>query len=303
MIVGAVSKSVFTVDEKEREKNVEETYEALQFLENELKDKKFFGGEEFGLVDIAAVFIAFWIPIFQEIAGLQLFTSEKFPILYKWSQEFLNHPFIVGAVSKSVFTVDEKEREKNVEETYEALQFLENELKDKKFFGGEEFGLVDIAAVFIAFWIPIFQEIAGLQLFTSEKFPILYKWSQEFLNHPFIVGAVWKSVFTVDEKEREKNVEETYEALQFLENELKDKKFFGGEEFGLVDIAAVFIAFWIPIFQEIAGLQLFTSEKFPILYKWSQESLNHPFVQEVLPPRDPLFTFFKARYESLSASK
>ena len=118
-----------------------------------------------------------------------------------------------------------------------------------------------------------------------------------------IVGAVWKSVFTVDEKEREKNVEETYEALQFLENELKDKKFFGGEEFGLVDIAAVFIAFWIPIFQEIAGLQLFTSEKFPILYKWSQEFLNHPFVHEVLPPRDPLFAYFKARYESLSASK
>ena len=117
------------------------------------------------------------------------------------------------------------------------------------------------------------------------------------------MGAVWKSVFTVDEKEREKNVEETYEALQFLENELKDKKFFGGEEFGLVDIAAVFIAFWIPIFQEIAGLQLFTSEKFPILYKWSQEFLNHPFVHEVLPPRDPLFAYFKARYESLSASK
>ncbi|KAG5009880.1 hypothetical protein JHK87_018395 [Glycine soja] len=119
----------------------------------------------------------------------------------------------------------------------------------------------------------------------------------------YIVGAVSKSVFTVDEKEREKNVEETYEALQFLENELKDKKFFGGEEFGLVDIAAVFIAFWIPIFQEIAGLQLFTSEKFPILYKWSQEFLNHPFVHEVLPPRDPLFAYFKARYESLSASK
>ena len=117
------------------------------------------------------------------------------------------------------------------------------------------------------------------------------------------MGAVSKSVFTVDEKEREKNVEETYEALQFLENELKDKKFFGGEEFGLVDIAAIFIAFWIPIFQEIAGLQIFTSEKFPKLYKWSQEFMSHPVVKEVLPPRDPLFAFFKARYESLSASK
>nr|AFK41515.1 unknown [Lotus japonicus] len=58
-----------------------------------------------------------------------------------------------------------------------------------------------------------------------------------------VVTAAWKSVFTADEKEREKNIQESFEALQFLENELKDKKFFGGEEFGFVDITAVFIAF------------------------------------------------------------
>ncbi|TKY65943.1 glutathione S-transferase [Spatholobus suberectus] len=118
-----------------------------------------------------------------------------------------------------------------------------------------------------------------------------------------VVGAAWKAVYTVDEEEREKNVEESFEALQFLENELKDKKFFGGEEFGLVDIAAVYIAFWIPIFQEIGGLELFTSENFPKLYKWSQEFVNHPVVKESLPPRDPVFAFLKRRYESLSASK
>ncbi|XP_027349072.1 probable glutathione S-transferase [Abrus precatorius] len=118
-----------------------------------------------------------------------------------------------------------------------------------------------------------------------------------------IVGAAWKAVFTADEKEREKNLEESSEALQFLENELKDKKFFGGEEFGLVDIAAVFIAFWIPLIQDIAGLKIFTSEKFPKLYNWSQEFLNHSVVKEVVPPRDPLFAFFKGRYESLTASK
>ncbi|KAJ1376766.1 Thioredoxin-like superfamily [Sesbania bispinosa] len=114
------------------------------------------------------------------------------------------------------------------------------------------------------------------------------------------VTAPWKAVFTVDEKEREKNVEESYEALQFLENELKGK-FFGGEEINFVDIAAVFIAFWIPLVQEIAGLELFTSEKFPKLYEWSQELINHPVVKECLPPRDPLFSFFKARYDSLTS--
>ncbi|KAL2336527.1 hypothetical protein Fmac_010973 [Flemingia macrophylla] len=118
-----------------------------------------------------------------------------------------------------------------------------------------------------------------------------------------VVSAAWKAVFTVDEKEREKNTEESWEALRFLENEIKDNKYFGGDEIGLIDIAAVFIAFWIPIFQEVGGLGLFTSDKFPKLYKWSQELINHPVIKEVLPPRDPILAFFKARYESLAASK
>ena len=113
----------------------------------------------------------------------------------------------------------------------------------------------------------------------------------------------WNVVFKVDEKECEKNVEETFEALQFHENELKDKKFFGGEEIGLVDIVVVYTAFWVPVVQEIAGLELFTSEKFPKLHNWSQEFLNHPIVKESLPPRDPIFSFFKGRYEILFTSK
>ncbi|MED6209821.1 putative glutathione S-transferase [Stylosanthes scabra] len=113
--------------------------------------------------------------------------------------------------------------------------------------------------------------------------------------------AVWKSVFTIDENERETNIKEVHEAFQFLEDELKGK-FFGGEEFGFVDIAAVNIAFWVPMLQEIAGLQLLTNENFPKLYKWSQEFLSKPTIKECLPPRDPIFGIFKGRYESLLAS-
>jgi len=112
----------------------------------------------------------------------------------------------------------------------------------------------------------------------------------------------WKTAFTLDEKEREKSFEETEEAFQFLENELKDK-FFGGDEIGLIDITAVFIAFWFPIVQEVTGLKLFTSEKFPKLYNWSQEFNNHPIIKENLPSKEGLLAFFKARYESLVASK
>ncbi|RHN46287.1 putative glutathione transferase [Medicago truncatula] len=116
-----------------------------------------------------------------------------------------------------------------------------------------------------------------------------------------IVSTSFKSVFSLDEKEREKNIEEATEALHFLENELKDK-YFGGEEFNFVDIAAVFVAFWVPLVQDITELQLFTAEKFPKLYNWSQEFLDHPVVKETLPPREPLFAFFKGRYESLLAA-
>ncbi|AES79414.1 putative glutathione transferase [Medicago truncatula] len=116
------------------------------------------------------------------------------------------------------------------------------------------------------------------------------------------LSAARKAAFTIDEKEREKAIEETEEAFQVLENELKET-FFGGEEIGIVDIAAVFIAFWFPIVQEATNLNLFTSEKFPKLYKWSQDFTNHPIVKDKLPPREGLLTYFKARYESLLASK
>ncbi|XP_020226480.1 probable glutathione S-transferase [Cajanus cajan] len=112
-----------------------------------------------------------------------------------------------------------------------------------------------------------------------------------------ILPALWNACWS-DEKGRDKAVEEALEALKILQEALKDKRFFGGETIGLVDIAANFIGYWVAILQEIAGLELLTIEKFPKLYKWSQEFVNHPVIKESLPPRDKLFAFFKA-----SASK
>ncbi|KAK7395194.1 hypothetical protein VNO78_15741 [Psophocarpus tetragonolobus] len=106
------------------------------------------------------------------------------------------------------------------------------------------------------------------------------------------------SIVAIDEKEKEKAKEELFEGLKFLENELKEK-YFGGEEIGFVDIAAVFI----PIIQEIAGFQLFTSDNFPKLFKWSQDFHNHPVVNQIMPPKDQLFAYFKARAQSLAAKK
>ncbi|KAK2360893.1 putative glutathione S-transferase [Trifolium repens] len=111
------------------------------------------------------------------------------------------------------------------------------------------------------------------------------------------LSVVRKVVFTIDEKEREKSIEEMELAFQFLENELNDK-FFGGEDISIVDITAAFIAL-----HEVMGLNLFTSEKFPKLYKWSQDFNNHPIVKQKLPPKETLLAFYKSRLENLVASK
>ncbi|KAL1330857.1 hypothetical protein HN51_048097 [Arachis hypogaea] len=114
---------------------------------------------------------------------------------------------------------------------------------------------------------------------------------------PTVVKAAW----TIQNEEREKAIQEATEALQFIENELKryNHKFFGGDTIGLVDIAASFIAYWLPLLEEAADLTLLTVDKFPNLHKWSQEFTNHPVVKDNLPPRNGLLGFYKARYAAL----
>ena len=109
--------------------------------------------------------------------------------------------------------------------------------------------------------------------------------------------ALWKALWS-EEKDRKEAVEEACEHLKTLENELKDKKFFGGENIGIVDIAANFIAYWIGVIEEASGyaVKFFTEEKFPILHKWSNEFVNCDVVKEKLPERKQLIAFFGARF-------
>ncbi|KAM3690167.1 hypothetical protein ACJW30_09G101200 [Castanea mollissima] len=99
--------------------------------------------------------------------------------------------------------------------------------------------------------------------------------------------AILKACWGEDQKEREKAAEELSKLLQFLENELKGKRFFGGETIGLVDIAANMIGYWLGIFEEASGVsELLTSEKFPKLFNWANEFVSVSAIKESLPPRD-----------------
>ncbi|KAG2690699.1 hypothetical protein I3760_09G201500 [Carya illinoinensis] len=77
-------------EEQEREKAGEEAAELLKLLEKELQEKRFFGGENIGMVDIAANVIGFSLGAHEEASGVKLMTREKFPKLCNWRDEFMS---------------------------------------------------------------------------------------------------------------------------------------------------------------------------------------------------------------------
>nr|KJB36832.1 hypothetical protein B456_006G178700 [Gossypium raimondii] len=87
-------------------------------------------------------------------------------------------------------------------------------------------------------------------------------------------SAIRKVAFSPEE-EREKAVEEACECLKTVESALNGKKFFGGDTIGM-------------------GLELLSSEKFPNLFKWTDDFVSCSIVTELLPPRDKLVAHIKA---------
>ena len=105
------------------------------------------------------------------------------------------------------------------------------------------------------------------------------------------------------EEKKEQICAELSQHIRDLENELKEKNFFGGESIGFVDIAAFFIMYWIQVFQEAKQTELITKEKFPIICKYIEKLHELDVVNECLPPKEKHVAFYVALFEARSASK
>lgn len=95
MVFQCFPASVKVFASKGDEQAIAEACEQLQILENELtlKGKKLFGGDNINLVDIAATFIA-WIGAIEEATEIKLITSDKFPKIVEWADNFVNCQFV-----------------------------------------------------------------------------------------------------------------------------------------------------------------------------------------------------------------
>ncbi|KAE8705650.1 Glutathione S-transferase U7 [Hibiscus syriacus] len=106
-------------------------------------------------------------------------------------------------------------------------------------------------------------------------------------------------------KEQDQAMEELSEQLKLLENELKGKPYFAGEAIGYLDIVvANFLVFWFRNLQEALGINMFTKERFPIIFEWIEKVVAIDVVEVCRIPKERHLVYIRTRLEAIkSASK
>ncbi|GMI64988.1 glutathione S-transferase tau 7, GLUTATHIONE S-TRANSFERASE 25 [Hibiscus trionum] len=120
-------------------------------------------------------------------------------------------------------------------------------------------------------------------------------------NDEKLLPTVW-AVFTKEGKDREEAMAGSVENLNFVEEELKGKKFFGGEKIGLADLVLGWLANLIGIFEEVAGLKI-VDERYPLLLAWMKEFSQHPVTKDTWPPHDKMIIRYQAFYDKYHPAK
>lgn len=106
------------------------------------------------------------------------------------------------------------------------------------------------------------------------------------------------NVFIKQGKEQDEAIPTATENLKLLEEELKGKKFFGGESIGYLDLAFGWIANLVSVLEEIIGKKLLDPEMFPLLSEWAVNFAEDPLIKECWPPRDKMVEKFVAIRET-----
>ncbi|KAM1153070.1 hypothetical protein FF1_035564 [Malus domestica] len=110
-------------------------------------------------------------------------------------------------------------------------------------------------------------------------------------------------LFFATGEEQVKAIKEAQENLKILEEHgLGNKKFFGGNDIGLADLAFGWMALWLEVLEEAAGVKVFEGDSFPRLHAWIQSFKESPTIKENLPERNALLNYFKGGRATVVAS-
>ncbi|URE36900.1 glutathione s-transferase [Musa troglodytarum] len=208
------AKNLLMLKGEAQEAAKEEFIEILRLLEGELGDKKYFGGDAFGFVDIALVPLTTWFYSFETYAGFSV--EEAVPSWWRgasgaWRGQVSPTPFTTPSKSMSMPRryLDSEESlhlrawpdrapllpadpyaraQARFWADFVDMRLLEGELGAKKYFGGDAFGFVDIALAPFVSWFYSYETCAGFSI--EEAAPKVAAWGKRCMDRKSVANAV-----------------------------------------------------------------------------------------------------------------
>ncbi|XP_057781425.1 glutathione transferase GST 23-like [Salvia miltiorrhiza] len=111
-----------------------------------------------------------------------------------------------------------------------------------------------------------------------------------------ILESTWLALCSEGEIQ-ERAVKIAIEHLEMMEEKLggKNRFFFGDDTIGHVDLMMGFVAYMLPVWEEIMAIKIFDATRFQNLAAWKNNFLNHPVIKGDFPSKDEMFTYFQWR--------
>nr|CAB3479430.1 unnamed protein product [Digitaria exilis] len=106
-----------------------------------------------------------------------------------------------------------------------------------------------------------------------------------------------RTALFADGEAQKASMKEARESLVVVEEQLRGRRFLGGDAIGLADIAAGgLLAHWLGVLEDVAGVRILSDdeEDYPALRRWTAEYTSSEAVKECLPDRGRLLTYFAA---------
>ena len=91
--------------------------------------------------------------------------------------------------------------------------------------------------------------------------------------------------------------------VSMMQLHMGDKKYFGGEEIGLLDINLGWIALSFGVIEDIVGVKVLVVDDFPCLFTWIQNFREHPAIKTNFPSHQELFDYYKQKRETMVPSQ
>ncbi|KAK7318844.1 hypothetical protein RJT34_03551 [Clitoria ternatea] len=115
-----------------------------------------------------------------------------------------------------------------------------------------------------------------------------------------LMESAWVATCTREDVQ-ENAMKAAREIMEKIEEEIKGKKYFGGENIGYLDIVLGWISYWIPVWEEVGLRQIIDPLKYPAISAWMINFVSNPLIKDTLPPRDKLLAYFHSLKQASSS--